>query len=306
MNQSALASSYLKENPDAAKMLRLGKPVCDIKLEGEGCLGGEIMACAMHSRECLELDCDGCKSTLCVSMCTGCIDADHHTNADNATMAKVSRGGVWSQMCDNCEHRCFVCLERGMRHGDIEDGTNCSQCEKVYKGDCGVGGKCNFCAPCRFCDVPTTDGDGHHCCTGCSRRTHVGCCAFVDSLELFLKADLNMAEMIGKCSTCNGLCGTCFDEATVTGATVSCKKCGATICDACVGKKLVDDGRCFTCAHSQEPVNDGEGVRTRLFTMIKDAFGRNADDFGDVPDSFRIALSFVLRSIKRKSWAWRN
>ena len=299
-------AEHLQANPKAAKEVRLGNPVCDIKNEKGPCLGGEIITCAMHSRECLDRKCDGCTSTFCVSMCTGCITEGNHTDADNATTTKTSRGGVWSQTCDCCDDRCFVCLERGMRHGDIGDGMQCSECKGSYKGDCGDGGKCNFCAPCRLCDAPMTDGDGHHRCTECSRRTHVGCCAFVDSLEPFLKDDMNMDEKIGKCSTCNGLCGTCFDEVTVTGATVSCKKCGATVCDDCVGKKLVDDELCFTCAHSQEPVNDGEGVRIRVFKNIKDLFGRNADDFGDVPANLRIALSFVRGTLKRKSWAWRN
>lgn len=114
-----------------------------------------------------------------------------------------------------------------------------------------------------------------------------------------------MAEMTGKCTKCNGLCGTCFGEVTVTGATVSCKKCGSMMCDECVGKTLVDDGLCFTCAHSQEPDNDGEGVRAQAFIMIKDAFGRNAHHLGDVPENLRIVLLFLFRSMKRKSWAWR-
>ena len=92
----------------------------------------------------------------------------------------------------------------------------------------------------------------------------------------------------------------------VTGATVSCKKCGATTCDECIGKTLVADARCLTCAHGQEPEKDEAGVRAQAGKMIKDAFGRNADEIGDVPSALRIALFFSFRSIKHKSWAWRK
>ena len=300
-SMDAIVKDCRKTNLKAAKEVRLGAQVCDIseehcKSDSRDC---EVMRCCMHSLGCRSYLCDGCVGPSCVTMCKPCVDADH-VDENNDGMERMSKGTGTVIVCGSCLDRCVVCTEQGMRHDESADVVECSQCELGFKDNCGDQGRCNICAPCRICGIIVPDGDDAAC-LGCSRRTHVGCCPFVDSLPQHLKRDANLSTMAGCCADCIGRCGTCYEE--VSDKRESCSKCSASICDDCVGHNLLIDGLCITCAHHRDVSGDVEADKRQVFTMVNNAFTDvmiSAD-----PSAVRSCLVLLQGTIKSKSWAWR-